>query len=107
MPFLFYAPDRNLGDLGIFHRLIKFPHESTILGTMLRDFTMQNRFDIPGTSAPFMFASNRWEQQPQMKSNMLDGMSIIVDRYSHSGAAYEIARVSALFFRFCFNLSFS
>lgn len=85
---------RTLSVLGYFHRLIKFPNDQTILGSMLREYTLGNRHDIPSASSSFLFTSNRWEQQPRMGNDMLEGMTIIVDRYSHSGAAYETARVS-------------
>ena len=85
---------RNLGILGYPHRSIHFPYDQTILGRMLCDYSMQNRHDIPSENASFMFTSNRWEQQPQMKDDMMAGKTILVDRYSHSGAAYEMARVN-------------
>ena len=86
-----------MGILGYPYRSIHFPYDGTYLGRMLCDYSVQNRHDITSDGASIMFTSNRWEQQPQMKSDMMAGKTILVDRYSHSGAAYEMARVKLLF----------
>lgn len=39
-----------------------------------------------------LFSANRWEAAEQIKADISKGISVIVDRYSYSGAVYSAAK---------------
>lgn len=43
-------------------------------------------------SIHLLFSANRWEAAKDIRSQIEDGVSIIVDRYSYSGAVYSAAK---------------
>jgi dTMP kinase len=43
-------------------------------------------------SIHLFFSANRWEAISSIKSDLLSGMNVIVDRYSFSGAVYSAAK---------------
>lgn len=45
-------------------------------------------------SIHLLFAANRWESAQGIKSDLLKGITVIVDRYSYSGAVYSAAKAN-------------
>lgn len=43
-------------------------------------------------SIHLLFSANRWEASQSIKTDLLNGITIIVDRYSYSGAVYSAAK---------------
>lgn len=43
-------------------------------------------------SIHLLFSANRWEAVKSIRKDILDGVSVIVDRYSFSGAVYSAAK---------------
>lgn len=43
-------------------------------------------------SIHLLFAANRWEAIKSIQADLLDGVTVIVDRYSFSGAVYSAAK---------------
>ncbi len=43
-------------------------------------------------SIHLLFSANRWEAAQRIRSDLLDGFTVIVDRYSYSGAVYSAAK---------------
>ncbi len=39
-----------------------------------------------------LFSKNRWEIIDTIKTNILNGITIIIDRYSYSGIAFSVAK---------------
>ena len=43
-------------------------------------------------SIHLLFSANRWEAAQEIKSDLFNGTTVIVDRYSYSGAVYSAAK---------------
>lgn len=43
-------------------------------------------------SIHLLFSANRWEAAAQIRADIANGMTVIVDRYSYSGAVYSAAK---------------
>ncbi len=43
-------------------------------------------------SIHLLFSANRWEAAQRIKADIADGITVIVDRYSYSGAVYSAAK---------------
>lgn len=68
-----------------------FPNRQTPVGKLINEYlTHQN--DMPDESIHLLFAINRWEAQNKIEQYLNEGTTIIVDRYSYSGAAYGFAK---------------
>ena len=46
-------------------------------------------------SIHLLFSANRWEAAEGIEADILDGVTVIIDRYSYSGAVYSAAKGNA------------
>lgn len=53
---------------------------------------MQGRSQLDDHSIHLLFSANRWEVAKRIEDNINNGISVIVDRYSYSGAVYSAAK---------------
>ena len=53
---------------------------------------LQNTKDIDDHAVHLLFSANRWEQSSEMLSYLNSGVTLIVDRYAYSGAAFSGAK---------------
>ncbi|KAJ9617106.1 Thymidylate kinase [Cladophialophora chaetospira] len=72
-------------------RYVKFPDRSTPTGKMI-DSYLTGKAQQDDHSVHLLFSANRWEAISSIKSDLLSGMNVIVDRYSFSGAVYSAAK---------------
>lgn len=70
---------------------MKFPDRTTIIGRMI-DSYLNNTRDIDDHSIHLLFSANRWEFSKTMEEQLLNGVTLIVDRYAYSGVAYSCAK---------------
>ena len=68
----------------------RFPDRDTTSGKELNSL-LSNQKELNIKAAHLLFSFNRWEKMEDMKSKLLQGTSIIVDRYAFSGVSYSIA----------------
>ncbi|EXJ92100.1 thymidylate kinase [Capronia epimyces CBS 606.96] len=72
-------------------RHVKFPDRTTPTGQMINSYlTRQARQD--DHSIHLLFSANRWEAVHSIQEDLLNGVTVIVDRYSFSGAVYSAAK---------------
>ncbi|KAK7789177.1 hypothetical protein R5R35_006797 [Gryllus longicercus] len=76
---------------GIPTQLLKFPDRSTSTGQIINSY-LTRKMDLPDKTVHLLFSANRWESEPQMKKLLNSGVTLIVDRYSHSGVAFSAAK---------------
>ncbi|GLH10979.1 Stomatin-like protein 2 [Gryllus bimaculatus] len=76
---------------GIPSQLLKFPDRSTSTGQIINSY-LTRKMDLPDKTVHLLFSANRWESEPQMKKLLNSGVTLIVDRYSHSGVAFSAAK---------------
>ncbi|XP_070539108.1 thymidylate kinase-like [Ptychodera flava] len=70
---------------------LRFPDRSTAIGTVINDY-LEKRCELEDHAVHLLFAANRWELVPRMKTLMESGTTLIVDRYSYSGVAFTAAK---------------
>ncbi|XP_017078575.1 thymidylate kinase [Drosophila eugracilis] len=78
---------------------MNFPDRSSSIGKDINSY-LTNSKDLPDEVIHLMFSANRWELVNQMKNKLLEGTTLIVDRYSYSGVAYSAAK--GLNFDWCY-----
>ncbi|RIA81471.1 thymidylate kinase-domain-containing protein [Glomus cerebriforme] len=75
---------------GIKARLWKFPDTSTPSGSALKTYQSTNRQLHPKT-LHLLVAAHWWELMPTMKEHLMNGITLIVDRYVYSAMAESAA----------------
>jgi len=78
---------------------MNFPERSSNIGQVINSY-LTNSKDLSDEVIHLMFSANRWEHMNQMKQKLLEGNTLIVDRYSYSGVAYSAAK--GLGFDWCY-----
>ncbi|XP_016985972.1 thymidylate kinase [Drosophila rhopaloa] len=76
-----------------------FPERSSHIGQVINSY-LTNSKDLPDEVIHLMFSANRWEHMNQIKQKLLEGNTLVVDRYSYSGVAYSAAK--GLDFDWCY-----
>lgn len=83
--------------------MIKFPARESPTGHLINKY-LGEKLDFEAHAAHLLFAANRWENMPEMKKKLNDGITLIVDRYSYSGVAYSLAKqVEGMDFDWCWQ----
>ncbi|ETI24683.1 thymidylate kinase [Cladophialophora carrionii CBS 160.54] len=72
-------------------RYAKFPDRTTPTGQMINSY-LTGQAQQDDHSIHLLFSANRWEAINSIRSDLLSGMNVIVDRYSFSGAVYSAAK---------------
>ncbi|EDW91696.1 thymidylate kinase [Drosophila yakuba] len=78
---------------------MNFPERSSSIGQVINSY-LTNSKDLKDEVIHLMFSANRWEHMNQMKQKLLEGHTLVVDRYSFSGVAYSSAK--GLDFDWCY-----
>ncbi|KAJ2963256.1 hypothetical protein NQZ79_g1673 [Umbelopsis isabellina] len=81
-------------------QLLKFPGKSlTRLSTPLTTSTGQminsyltNAAELNDQAVHLLFSANRWEAMDSMRTLLLSGTTLVVDRYAYSGVAFTAAK---------------
>jgi dTMP kinase len=68
-----------------------YPDRTTPTGKML-DGYLQSTTNLDDHVAHLLFSANRWEKRNEMESKLMNGVSIVVDRYVYSGIACSSAK---------------
>ena len=53
---------------------------------------LQNTKEIDDHAVHLLFSANRWEQSSDMVASLKNGVTLVVDRYAYSGAAFTSAK---------------
>lgn len=64
---------------------------STPIGKLI-DSYLRGQSQLDDHSIHLLFSANRWEAARSIQEDIANGVSIIVDRYSYSGAVYSAAK---------------
>lgn len=67
-----------------------FPTRTTPIGEVLDKF-LSKEIEMPSEAAHLLFSANRWERCSDIIKSLKAGITIVVDRYAASGAAYTSA----------------
>ncbi|XP_078044831.1 thymidylate kinase [Augochlora pura] len=67
-----------------------FPNRTTAIGLMINDYLAKKQ-EYPPETMHLLFSANRWELKDEILKTLNSGVTLIVDRYAASGAAYTAA----------------
>ncbi|KAM5464691.1 Thymidylate kinase [Microsporum audouinii] len=72
-------------------KYIRFPDRTTSIGQMI-DKYLRGEIQLDDHAVHLLFSANRWEAAAQIRQDIEGGITVIVDRYSYSGAVYSAAK---------------
>jgi len=81
----------NLLAKGIKSELWRYPERSTAIGKVISDY-LEKKVELEDHAVHLLFSANRWESVPRMKELLNSGVTLVVDRYAFSGAAFTGAK---------------
>lgn len=67
-----------------------FPDRTMPIGILINNF-LCNKLELPPEATHLLFSANRWEVKENIIKSLESGVTVIVDRYAGSGAAYTAA----------------
>lgn len=91
----------KLGELGVPHRLVKFPQRDTNIGRLINTYLTDKSFELNDQAAHLIFSANRWELIRGIEDDLQNGTTVVLDRYVYSGVSYSAAK--GLDFDWCLN----
>ncbi|XP_065055728.1 thymidylate kinase-like isoform X2 [Rhopilema esculentum] len=72
-------------------KFMRFPERKTVIGGAIGDY-LQKKNEMEDHAAHLLFSANRWEFMDEMKKDLLNGTTLVIDRYAFSGVAYTAAK---------------
>lgn len=72
-------------------KYVKFPDRTTPTGMMINSY-LTNQAQLEDHSVHLLFSANRWEAAAALRKDIEDGIWVVIDRYSYSGAVYSAAK---------------
>lgn len=81
----------HLVSKGLQAEMWRFPDRTTAVGNVIDDYLCK-KIELDDRAAHLLFAANRWEKQEEMIRKLQSGITLVVDRYSHSGVAFTAAK---------------
>lgn len=76
---------------GIKAKLLKFPNRTTAIGKTIDSYLTQ-KTQLGDEAIHLLFSANRWEAMKQMRADLENGITLVVDRYAYSGVAFSAAK---------------
>lgn len=71
--------------------MMRFPDRTTTIGKLISAY-LEKKSDLEDHTVHLLFSANRWELVPLMKKKLEQGITLVVDRYAFSGAAFTSAK---------------
>ncbi|XP_005241628.1 thymidylate kinase [Falco biarmicus] len=71
--------------------LLRFPERTTEIGQLISSYLLKEK-NLEDHTVHLLFSANRWEHVPLMKEKLHQGITLVVDRYAFSGAAFTSAK---------------
>ncbi|MCJ1288171.1 Thymidylate kinase [Xylographa opegraphella] len=81
----------NLEKEGYAAKCMRFPERSTPIGRSI-DAYLKGETAIEDHVIHLLFSANRWEAAAQIRADVENATTVIIDRYSYSGAVYSAAK---------------
>ncbi|XP_066597877.1 thymidylate kinase isoform X2 [Prorops nasuta] len=78
---------------GIPAKTRSFPDRSTVVGEIINKFLTKN-IHLPPETIHLLFSANRWEYSEDIINTLKSGVTLVLDRYAASGAAYTAANTN-------------
>ncbi|CAI7652210.1 unnamed protein product [Penicillium glandicola] len=74
-------------------KYIRFPDRTTPIGNLI-DSYLRGSSHQDDHSIHLLFSANRWEVAKNIEEDIANGTTVIIDRYSYSGAVYSAAKAN-------------
>ncbi|KAJ5786048.1 uncharacterized protein N7503_011260 [Penicillium pulvis] len=74
-------------------KYIRFPDRTTPIGQLINNYLLGSA-NQDDHSIHLLFSANRWEIAKSIEQDITSGTTVIVDRYSYSGAVYSAAKAN-------------
>ncbi|KAL4801630.1 thymidylate kinase-domain-containing protein [Aspergillus unguis] len=84
---------RSLQESGRPVKYIRFPDRTTAIGKLI-DSYLRGQSQLDDHTIHLLFSANRWELAQGIESDIANGTTIIIDRYSYSGVVYSAAKAN-------------
>jgi len=81
----------RLNQEGIKAKMMRFPDRTTAIGSIINQYLTCAK-ELDDHAIHLLFSANRWELVPDIKSSLESGVTVIIDRYAYSGAAFSAAK---------------
>lgn len=81
----------HLVSKGVKAEMWRYPDRTTAIGTVIDDY-LSKKIELDDRAAHLLFAANRWEKREEMIRKLQSGITLVVDRYAHSGVAFTAAK---------------
>ena len=81
----------GLNSRGVEAELWRYPDRTTAIGKMI-DGYLQSQTDMDDACVHLLFSANRWEKRKLMLEKLASGVTLVIDRYGHSGTAFTAAK---------------
>ncbi|PTB69289.1 hypothetical protein BBK36DRAFT_1110900 [Trichoderma citrinoviride] len=72
-------------------KVMRFPDRTTPIGQMI-DGYLKNHVDLNDHAIHLLFSANRWEAANQIRAYLDAGITVVSDRFYHSGIVYSAAK---------------
>ncbi|RFU71960.1 thymidylate kinase [Trichoderma arundinaceum] len=72
-------------------KVMRFPDRSTPIGQMI-DSYLKSNVDMDDHAIHLLFSANRWEAAANIRAYLAAGISVVSDRFYHSGIVYSAAK---------------
>jgi len=80
-----------LRDKDISAEYMNFPDRTTPIGKLINDY-LTKKEDFPDKAIHLLFSANRWELVNKIEKLLLQGTTVIIDRYAYSGVAFSATK---------------
>ncbi|XP_054258641.1 uncharacterized protein LOC128983392 [Macrosteles quadrilineatus] len=70
---------------------MNFPDRRTPIGKLINDY-LTKKEDFPDKAIHLLFSANRWETVHKIEKSLLQGTTVIIDRYAFSGVAFSAVK---------------
>ncbi|XP_067851740.1 thymidylate kinase [Heptranchias perlo] len=71
--------------------VLRFPDRGTEIGKLISSY-LEKKNNLDDHTVHLLFAANRWERVPLIREKLLQGVTLILDRYAFSGVAFTSAK---------------
>ncbi|EHK42155.1 uncharacterized protein TrAtP1_011834 [Trichoderma atroviride] len=72
-------------------KVMRFPDRTTAIGQLI-DGYLKSHVELDDHAIHLLFSANRWESAAQIRAYLAAGISVVSDRFYHSGIVYSAAK---------------
>jgi dTMP kinase len=78
--------------LGMAAVAMRFPDRTTLIGQMIDQYLRDKTHHVEDHAIHLLFSANRWEASTTLTNHLIQGTTVVCDRYAYSGVAFSSAK---------------